>query len=70
MHVQVDGWGINAQIYGNQMYMDVSTAVNGKPMYLVDGWSSTATVWENQIAYEDGVLMDATKQQYHMNLKY
>lgn len=66
MHVQVEGWGQNAQIYGNQMYMDVSTAANGKPMYLVDGWSSTATVWENQIAYEDGVLFEATQQQYHM----
>lgn len=66
MSVQIEGWGENAQVYGNQVYMDIATNSSGRPMYLLDGWYNTATVWDNWIAYEDGVLFEATEEQYHL----
>ncbi|WP_295216225.1 right-handed parallel beta-helix repeat-containing protein [Ruminococcus sp.] len=66
MHVLVDGWGFDAQVYGNRMYMDIAENPGGRPMYLLDGWYNTATVWDNWIAYEDGSLFAATEEQYNL----
>ncbi len=66
MHVQADGWGYRAQVYGNRMYMDIAQNASGRPMYLLDGWYNSAVVWDNQIAYEDGVLFDAGEDQYNL----
>lgn len=66
MHVLVDGWGFDAQVYGNRMYMDIAENPGGRPMYLLDGWYNTATVWDNWIAYEDGNLFAATEEQYNL----
>lgn len=51
----VEGWGQNAQVYGNKVYMDTATNTWGKKMYFLNAWDCSATVWDNFMAY-DGEL--------------
>lgn len=48
----VDGWGQNASVYGNKVYMDTATNALGKKMYFLNAWDCSATVWDNFMAYE------------------
>ncbi len=56
MNKLVDGWGQNGYIYGNKVYMDTSVNSEGKKMVILNSWNCTETVWDNYMAYEDGVL--------------
>jgi len=65
MNCLVEGWGQNALIYGNKVYMDQSLASNGKKMYLLNAWNCSATVWDNYMAYEDGALFNVDDEADH-----
>lgn len=41
LHVLVDGWGQNAQIYGNTVYLDNDSC------YVANGWNCSAKVFDN-----------------------
>lgn len=56
MNRLVDGWGQNGYIYGNKVYMDTAVNSEGKNMVILNSWNCTETVWDNYMAYEDGVL--------------
>lgn len=60
-----DGWGQNLFVYGNRVYMDTAVSADGKKMYLLSAWDCTAAVWDNCIAYEDGVPMSADNEEDH-----
>lgn len=47
LHVLVDGWGQNAQIYGNTVYLDDESC------YVANGWNCSAEVYDN-IRYPEG----------------
>lgn len=47
LHLLVDGWGQNAQIYGNTVYLDNADC------YVANGWDCSAEVYDN-IRYPDG----------------
>ncbi len=47
----VDGWGQNALVYGNKVYMDTDTASTGKKMYFLNSWNCTVRAWDNFMAY-------------------
>lgn len=51
-----EGWGQNGYIYGNKVYMDTAVNSLGKNMVILNSWNCTETVWDNYMAYEDGVL--------------
>lgn len=57
-----EGWGQNAYIYGNKAYMDKSVNSLGKKMVLINSWNCTETVWDNWMAYEDGVLFSCDNE--------
>lgn len=61
----VDGWGQNAYIYGNKVYMDTSTNSSGK-MYFLSSWDCSCTVWDNYMAYDD-TLFTVDNQDDHWN---
>ncbi len=52
----VDGWGQNAEVYGNKVYMDTSVSSTGKKMYFLNSWDCSCTVWDNYMAYEDDLF--------------
>lgn len=52
----VDGWGQNALVYGNKVYMDTSTGATGKKMYFLNSWDCSVTVWDNFMAYENDLF--------------
>lgn len=56
MNKMDEGWGRNAYIYGNKAYMDAAVNSLGKKMVFLNSWNCTETVWDNWMAYEDGVL--------------
>ncbi len=56
MNKLVEGWGQNAYIYGNKVYMDTPLNSEGKKMVILNSWNCTETVWDNYMAYEDGEL--------------
>lgn len=62
----VDGWGQNASVYGNQVYMDTATNALGKKMYFLNAWDCSATVWDNFMAY-DGELFSIDYEDDHWN---
>lgn len=62
----VDGWGQNASVYGNQVYMDTATNALGKKMYFLNAWDCSATVWDNFMAY-DGELFSVDYEDDHWN---
>ena len=62
----VDGWGQNASVYGNQVYMDTATNALGKKMYFLNAWDCSATVWDNFMAY-DGELFSVDHEDDHWN---
>ena len=62
----VDGWGQNATIYGNQVYMDTATNTLGKKMYFLNAWDCSATVWDNFMAY-DSELFSVDNENDHWN---
>ena len=51
-----EGWGQNAYIYSNKVYMDTAVNSLGKEMVFLNSWNCTETVWDNWMAYEDGEL--------------
>lgn len=60
----VDGWGQNASVYGNKVYMDTATNAFGKKMYFLNAWDCSATVWDNFMAY-DGELFSVDNEDDH-----
>lgn len=62
-----EGWGQNAYIYGNKAYMDKSVNSLGKKMVLINSWDCTETVWDNWMAYEDGVLFSCDNEDDRWN---
>ncbi|WP_338100379.1 family 16 glycosylhydrolase [Ruminococcus callidus] len=62
----VDGWGQNASVYGNQVYMDTAINALGKKMYFLNAWDCSATVWNNFMAY-DGELFSVDNEDDHWN---
>ncbi|MDE5754774.1 MAG: hypothetical protein K2H89_09590, partial [Oscillospiraceae bacterium] len=56
MNQIVEGWGLNAYIYGNKVYMDTALNAQGKKMYFLNAWNCSETVWDNFMAYESGEL--------------
>ena len=60
----VDGWGQNATVYGNKVYMDTATNALGKKMYFLNAWDCSATVWDNFMAYE-GELFSVDNEDDH-----
>lgn len=62
----VDGWGQNALVYGNTVYMDKALNDNGKKMYLLNAWNCSSTVWDNFMAY-DGELFSVDDESDHWN---
>lgn len=60
----VDGWGQNASVYGNKVYMDTATNAFGKKMYFLNAWDCSATVWDNFMAY-DGELFSIDNEDDH-----
>lgn len=60
----VDGWGQNASVYGNKVYMDTATNAVGKKMYFLNAWDCSATVWDNFMAY-DGELFSVDNEDDH-----
>ena len=60
----VDGWGQNATVYGNKVYMDTATNAFGKKMYFLNAWDCSATVWDNFMAYE-GELFSVDNEDDH-----
>lgn len=60
----VEGWGQNAQVYGNKVYMDTTTNTWGKKMYFLNAWDCSATVWDNFMAY-DGELFSVDHEDDH-----
>ena len=52
----VEGWGQNALVYGNKVYMDTSTGATGKKMYFLNSWDCSVTVWDNFMAYENDLF--------------
>lgn len=61
----VDGWGQNASVYGNKVYMDTSVNAIGKKMYFLNSWDCSVTVWDNFMAYEDGELFTVDNEDDH-----
>lgn len=69
----VDGWGQNAYVYGNKVYMDTPMGATGKKMYFLNSWDCSVTVWGNFMAYESGELftvdnVDDQWEYYNCNL--
>ena len=62
----VDGWGQNATVYGNKVYMDTATNALGKKMYFLNAWDCSATVWDNFMAYDDD-LFSVDNEDDHWN---
>lgn len=62
----VDGWGQNASLYGNKVYMDTATNSWGKKMYFLNAWDCSASVWNNFMAY-DGELFSVDNEDDHWN---
>lgn len=62
----VDGWGQNALVYGNKVYMDTNTNALGKKMYFLNSWNCSCTVWNNFMAYE-GDLFSVDNEKDHWN---
>ncbi len=60
----VDGWGQDALVYGNKVYMDVDTGSTGKKMYFLNSWDCSVTVWDNFMAY-DGELFSVDNEDDH-----
>lgn len=61
----VDGWGQNAFVYGNKVYMDTATGSTGKKMYFLNSWDCSVTVTDNFMAYEDGELFSVDNEADH-----
>ncbi|MGN0630511.1 MAG: right-handed parallel beta-helix repeat-containing protein [Ruminococcus sp.] len=61
----VDGWGQNASVYGNKVYMDTAVNANGKKMYFLNSWDCSVTVWDNFMAYESGELFTVDNEEDH-----
>lgn len=57
-----DGWGQNAFVYGNKVYMDTSVGATGKKMYFHNAWNCSVTVWNNFMAYESGELFSVDNE--------
>ncbi|MCQ2417470.1 MAG: family 16 glycosylhydrolase [Oscillospiraceae bacterium] len=62
----VDGWGQNALVYGNKVYMDTATNALGKKMYFLNAWNCSCTVWNNYMAYNDA-LFSVDSEKDHWN---
>lgn len=62
----VDGWGQNASVYGNKVYMDTAVNANGGKMYFLNSWDCSVTVWDNFMAYE-GDLFSVDNEEDHWN---
>mgnify|MGYP000928347292 CR=1 FL=1 len=62
----VEGWGQNASVYGNKVYMDTAINTWGKKMYFLNAWDCSATVWDNFMAY-DGELFSVDNEDDHWN---
>jgi len=60
----VEGWGQNALVYGNKVYMDKDTGSTGKKMYFLNSWDCSVTVWDNFMAY-DGELFSVDNEDDH-----
>lgn len=60
----VDGWGQNASLYGNKVYMDTATNALGKKMYFLNAWDCSASVRDNFMAY-DGELFSVDNEDDH-----
>ncbi len=60
----VDGWGQNAFIYGNKVYMDTALTSDSKKMYFLSSWDCSCTVWDNYMAYE-GELFTVDNEDDH-----
>jgi len=60
----VDGWGQNALVYGNKVYMDTAVGATGKKMYFLNAWNCSVTVWDNFMAY-DGELFSVDNMNDH-----
>lgn len=56
-----DGWGQNASVYGNRVWMDTNINALGKKMYFLNSWNCTCTVWDNFMAY-DGELFSVDNE--------
>lgn len=52
----VEGWGQNAYVYGNKVYMDIAQNADGKKMYFLSAWDCSCTVWDNYIAYDSNLF--------------
>lgn len=61
-----EGWGQNALVYGNTVYMDTDTNALGKKMYFLNAWDCSCTVWNNHMAYE-GDLFSVDDEADHWN---
>ncbi|MDE5557598.1 MAG: right-handed parallel beta-helix repeat-containing protein [Ruminococcus sp.] len=62
----VEGWGQNAYIYSNKVYMDIAKNADGKKMYFLNAWDCSCTVWDNYIAYDsDLVSIDNPDDQWN-----
>lgn len=57
----VEGWGQNALVYGNKVYMDTNINALGKKMYFLNSWNCTCRVWDNYMAY-DGELFSVDNE--------
>ena len=62
-----EGWGQNAYIYSNKVYMDTPTNSEGKKMVFLNSWNCTETVWDNWMAYEDGELFSCDAEEDRWN---
>ena len=60
----VEGWGQNARVYGNIVYMDTAVNALGKKMYFLNSWDCSVSVWDNFMAY-DGELFSVDNEQDH-----
>lgn len=58
---EADGWGQNASVYGNRVWMDTNINALGKKMYFLNSWNCTCTVWDNFMAY-DGELFSVDNE--------
>lgn len=68
----VDGWGQNAYIYSNKVYMDTKTNANGGKMYFLSSWDCSCTVGDNYMAYDGDLFTVDNKDEqwdyYNCNL--
>ena len=62
----VDGWGQNALVYGNKVYMDTAINSTEGKMYFLNSWNCSVTVWDNYMAYE-GDLFSVDNESDHWN---